>query len=432
MAAIQWLDYSSSERDRVLTALAEPKDKGTLDELGFGSVRDAIADHLFPAINTLQTRAKYTLFVAWIYRSLPEGQVPAQRLREEGILREKRLIHALLKGEGASANGLIGKESTDDLKRLPSAFYWNPLRQLDIYQGGGSIAEYLDDVDSIRISTRQHRNSPYGEDGEVRSPQGQNWDHAMPAADDRLLDSARFTLSPEQATYLRDKVLAMPTVGRRQCLLQWLVQQPELSQDISSLTLPWEMLETFENRLPEGLAHDLIHARNFALCVQGCTTIYYRFLCEERHELTDANDQAINDWMVQLQKFAPSLVEWQANIGRFWRWIEEVQPRLNRDRPFIDGWLNRLAARRFRFTALDDLVDEDLRRAIRDRELRLKGSLARLSNAGPLERWLPATKVGLLTYRWSQARRFLVDIRTGLGDSSTDLSPPVAPGDDHA
>jgi hypothetical protein len=42
------LDYSSEERERVLELLATPKDKGTLDELGVGTVRDAIADHLYP------------------------------------------------------------------------------------------------------------------------------------------------------------------------------------------------------------------------------------------------------------------------------------------------------------------------------------------------------------------------------------------------
>ena len=432
MAAIEWLDYSSSERDRVLTALTEPKDKGTLDELGFGSVRDAIADHLFPAINTLQTRAKYALFVAWIYRALLEGQVHPQRLKEEGILREKRLIHALLNGDGKDAEGLVGKDSMDELKRLPSAFYWNPLRQLGVYQGGGSLSEYLGDIDAMRTSTRQRRDSPYGEDGEARSPRDQVWDPAMPAEDDRLLDRATFALSTEQATYLRDKVLAMPTVGRRLCMLQWLVQQPELSQDMDTLVLPWEMLGNFGKKMPKSLVDDLIHARNFALCVQGCTTIYYRFLSEARHEPTAAHDQAISDWMVRLQKLAPDLLEWHGNIDRFWHWIEESQPRLNRDRPFINGWFNRLAASGFSFSGLEQLVDEDLRRTLRDREHRLKGALARLSNAGPLERWQPPAEAGLLTYRWRQARRFLLDIHTGLVDSSSGLTDQGAQGGGHA
>lgn len=432
MSAIEWLDYSSSERDRVMDALAEPKEKGTLDELGFGSVRDAIADHLFPAINTLQTRAKYGLFVAWIYKALLEGQVPSQRLKDEGVIREKKLIHALLAGEGMDADGLIGKESMDALKRMPSAFYWNPLRQLEIYKGGGSLAQYLEDVDALRTSTKQRRDSSFSEDGEARSSKDQVWDPAMPQADERYLENAAFALNTEQATYLRDKVLAMPAIGRRLCLLQWLVQQPEISQDLDSMVFPWEMLDAFGKKMPKTLFDDLIHARNFAKCIQGCTTIYYRFLSEVRREPTDEHDQAISEWLVELQQLAPELLEWHGNIERFWHWIEESQPRLNRDRPFINGWLNRLAASGFNFSAVEQLIDEDLRRTIRDREYRLKGALARLSNAGPLERWQPATSAGLLSYRWRQARRFLSDIHTGLGDTTTSLTAVIVDGGEHA
>jgi len=51
----------------VINAFSE---KDTRDELGFGSVRDAFADTLFPGTSTIQTRARYFLFVPWIY----EGQ----------------------------------------------------------------------------------------------------------------------------------------------------------------------------------------------------------------------------------------------------------------------------------------------------------------------------------------------------------------------
>jgi len=44
----------------VLDLLAE---KGVVDELGIGVIRDAFADLLFPGISTIQTRAKYFLIV---------------------------------------------------------------------------------------------------------------------------------------------------------------------------------------------------------------------------------------------------------------------------------------------------------------------------------------------------------------------------------
>ena len=42
-------------------------DRSTLDELGFGPIRDAFSDHFFPGISTIQTRARYLLFVPWVY-----------------------------------------------------------------------------------------------------------------------------------------------------------------------------------------------------------------------------------------------------------------------------------------------------------------------------------------------------------------------------
>ncbi len=50
-----WVDFSSLERDRVSQVLSILQEKGTLDELGIGQIRDAFADKLFPGISTIQT-----------------------------------------------------------------------------------------------------------------------------------------------------------------------------------------------------------------------------------------------------------------------------------------------------------------------------------------------------------------------------------------
>ena len=55
MSWLQWLDYSSAQRDAALDLLAAQKDKGTLDELGIGSVRDAIS----PRTRRIAVRDQY-------------------------------------------------------------------------------------------------------------------------------------------------------------------------------------------------------------------------------------------------------------------------------------------------------------------------------------------------------------------------------------
>src|SRR5688572_19144376 len=60
-SAFAWLDYSDGERRRMLEVIELFREKGTLDELGIGSIRDTFADHFFPGISTIQTRARYFL-----------------------------------------------------------------------------------------------------------------------------------------------------------------------------------------------------------------------------------------------------------------------------------------------------------------------------------------------------------------------------------
>ena len=52
-------------------------DRGTIDELGFGRIRDGFADLLAPGISTIQTRVRYFLFVPWIFRRLEEDETPS-------------------------------------------------------------------------------------------------------------------------------------------------------------------------------------------------------------------------------------------------------------------------------------------------------------------------------------------------------------------
>ena len=72
-----WLDQSEEQRRRVLDVIDMFKEQGTVDELGLGTVRDALADILFPGTSNLMTRAAYYLFVPWMYQKLERQRTPA-------------------------------------------------------------------------------------------------------------------------------------------------------------------------------------------------------------------------------------------------------------------------------------------------------------------------------------------------------------------
>lgn len=63
---IGWIDFSSTERERVSQVLSMLQEKGTLDELGIGQIRDAFADQLFPGF-LLSKPALSTLSLSPIY-----------------------------------------------------------------------------------------------------------------------------------------------------------------------------------------------------------------------------------------------------------------------------------------------------------------------------------------------------------------------------
>lgn|SRR5690606_5029018 len=111
MPALQWLDFSSSERENILTLLESQKDKSTIDELGLGLIRDAISDHFLPGLSTIQTRARYFLFVAWLLRDLERGNVQDDRLALTLRQREVSLINALLSTDGATSQAVTSIET---------------------------------------------------------------------------------------------------------------------------------------------------------------------------------------------------------------------------------------------------------------------------------------------------------------------------------
>jgi hypothetical protein len=71
VSSIGWIDFSYEDQKRAqdyLRSLSE----GTLDELGFGIIRDAFTDLFFPATSTIMTRARYYILVPSIYLAVLE------------------------------------------------------------------------------------------------------------------------------------------------------------------------------------------------------------------------------------------------------------------------------------------------------------------------------------------------------------------------
>src|SRR5688572_28934341 len=94
--SLSWLDGTSASRRRALEVIKLFQEKGTVDEIGIGSIRDALADTLFPGTSVLQSRARYFVLVPAVYRYLENNRVESAVIGKEARRVELSLIERLL------------------------------------------------------------------------------------------------------------------------------------------------------------------------------------------------------------------------------------------------------------------------------------------------------------------------------------------------
>jgi hypothetical protein len=79
-SSFTWLDYSEQDRRKMLDVISLFREQTTRDELGIGAIRDAFANLFFPGVSTIQTRARYFLFIPWIYQDLINRKTTTQQV----------------------------------------------------------------------------------------------------------------------------------------------------------------------------------------------------------------------------------------------------------------------------------------------------------------------------------------------------------------
>ena len=118
------------------------REKGTLDELGFGTIRDAFADHFFPGTSTIQTRVRYFLFIPWIYLKLEQERVASAHVDQQARRWQAQLAQSLGRGGEGDAAGVIGIQAGERLQRPPSVVYWGGLWRWGIRLFPGGVEQY--------------------------------------------------------------------------------------------------------------------------------------------------------------------------------------------------------------------------------------------------------------------------------------------------
>jgi hypothetical protein len=402
MSSFSWLDYSESERDKVLKLVSALGDRDTRDELGIGTVRDSFADLLFPGTSTIQTRARYFLFVPWIYliiekrlrsnKAAGKDEI-AKRLRNEEI----SLINYLAKSN--DPEGTIGIDARKTLKRLPSSIYWNGLSAWGIRICNGSQDQYnhaLDVHGSPKPLTMRSSEDPI-ETGKYQ----QNWHPGLPSCPKNFpYVETSLSLTGEEAGYLRERIMHNAPGS----FLAFLVDQGKSSKPVQ---FPWEHPQVGE--LSSRSRKSLQHAQNFSEIINGASLLYNHLLAKasEHNERILEYNKKFADWSMLIQSRQETFQQW--DLKEFWEIVYSVNSRIPRPtKTFIDTWFDLVLK-------IDDpqglLDNHQAENFIRDRERFLKRGQARLMNQRALELWGGAAGTNRLNYRWSTVQTILADIQ---------------------
>jgi hypothetical protein len=388
-----WMATSERERQRALELARALQQKESRDELGVGSVRDALANLLFPGTSTLHTRARYHLFVPWAYQAAlarrGSGMPLAARVREE----EARLIGAL-KDQGET-RGLIGRDAGAAVKRMPSTLYWQGLHVWGIRRAGGPQRTVE------RMLSGQRAPVLRDEDGEPLDHGGTTVWHPNlpdPADDDR---EPTFRLTGQEADFLGERLYTEP--GTRGTAL---AQLAGLEADHEDVAFVWE--HPALGRLEPATRYAIEQGRRFSLLMHGAAWLYNVVLSEAsgRPDREVHHRARFAEWADHVVDDIDVLTGW--DLEELWAVAGSRAPAPTRG--FVRGWRELLDR-----DGPHELVDRaDARTLVTARERAMKGRNARTVNSKALHQWGGDSGTLALDYRWTTARGLIADIRLGL------------------
>ena len=391
-----WVDFAEDDRRKMADVIALFSEKETRDELGIGGIRDTFADLLFPATSTIQTRARYFLFIPWIYQELERRRTLPADIERLARRDEIRLIRAL--ENGGETDGIIGTLARDKLARLPSSIYWAGLGRLGIRRFAGSQEQYHREFATFYPTSLRRL---VAEDEGTAGPAA--WSTSLPSAPSGFLEKAAFGLSKREAKYLAERIWEFgPTVFGS------LLGSADAEIDSAFV---WDT--TFAANLGPSLRSQIAHAQNFSELMHGAALLYnFMLACEaNRKSLQDEYREELATWAELIEAAEPRYLSWDRKL--FWTVVREsmhaVSPAAHK---FVDRWIDH-TLRSAKLTRIaDDAAAQSL---VVAREAQVKRTRKRIGNARALERWNEASGAGQIDYRWFRVKIIADDIRQGLG-----------------
>ena len=329
---LTWVDLTTNDRDKMRRVLDLFNEKGTLDEMGLGNLRDTVSDALFPGTSYIQTRLRYMLFLPWIYQRLEDKRVSSADVEQTARRAEVDLIRPLERSE--DTEGIIGVVARDALVRLPSSVYWSALTRWGIFRHPQNLGWY-----HSRFGILTDRRSGVGraDDPGVVWTREPNWHPRLPPPPAGFPWEASFALTHDEADFLRGRM-------EERCpgtLLAW------LARNGSAAPAEYVWADPDAHRAPRSIRDIVELARRFSLHVEGIPLLYNLLVAERRRDALGTDDEG------SIEEFRAKLAEWAAREGAedqpyepeaLWGLVVRRGGNLRYpQRLFIESWSRRIA-----------------------------------------------------------------------------------------
>jgi len=387
-----WIDFSKSERNKVLSVLNLLSESSTLDELGIAPIRDGFANLFFPGTSTIQTRAKYFLIVPYALKDLEySSENDPNRILRIFDEMERRCGEILTGGE--DTDGIIGSRSLAQnrwVKRTPADIYWAGIRNYGIFTRGTlSLSEYVRAMCALKNQkatlTRLGKRNDTAEDGDADDKDAgdlfrvQFWN--IPTYQEKWIDGLTVKLTEEEGFFLKKQMMA----SFPESMLAYILRNG-LTEIFECKT--FQNMESLIRVFPKQLQYDYSLAYDFSEFLFVLRTVYNIVVSEGK------NEEAITLWddlMPDHEKLAA--VDLDSIFGRLG---------ITRN-VFLCNFLRKSQS----LIRKADL--EGMKTEIKRRERELKQSRAKTLHPGEFDpnAWFGG---GLLDYRFGNAKVIIGDI----------------------
>lgn len=400
-----WIDFSDSSRKKMLKVLEALNGKGTIDELGIGSIRNAFSNKLFPATSVLMTRARYYLFIPYILKDFLKDKT-ATDAKKYLAQQELWLVSQLVKSldsKQLEGSGIIGYTVYKDYKRLAaqpaSVSYWGGIRKLGIYQGESSLANYLEQLNMLKAEQSVLEQNPDAQDGMDDKNDDEDPSLLSIPSEPNWKGSITMDLTENEQNFLIHKINDLP----QQSLFSFLLNSDLLDDTlIKTKNLNIRLLETAlveyskKHHVPPSILKTLHHANRFWELIRGAHFLYNI----ELHRRSGVEEKTNTAW--EIWKEEMKQLDWE-KFDKEWFWVtvsEETRIDIH-TKFFVDTWFEKAKSGNFN--------KEELITLIENQERRIKGKRAKLHNIQD-HRYTKVQGLTSMEFRFGNIKRLIGDL----------------------